>query len=161
VPLPDAAARTAFFAGVLARPELGAALSSADVQQLVGATAGYSGSDLADVCRTAALQPVRDLLRQQRAGCKRRRRDGSSAALLCDDAGSGGALSAAQQKGQGQGQGQTAGSRPEGVAAEGTQVQDQVPAATRGAELRRLVLADFQAALAVVKPAAVDAGIGG
>lgn len=132
VPLPDAAARSAFFAAVLARPELDAGLSTDELRQLVRLSDGYSGSDLADVCRTAALAPVRDLMRQQRtAGSAKRRRRGS----LRMKAGA-----ASEQGGGGAG----------GQQGPGGEVQ-----------LRKIVLADFEGALAAIRPALLDAAGGG
>ncbi|PNH10395.1 Katanin p60 ATPase-containing subunit A-like 2 [Tetrabaena socialis] len=65
VPLPDAAARAAYLRAVLLRPELaGHRLGGADVAELAGLTEGYSGSDLSQLCREAAMQPVRELLRR-------------------------------------------------------------------------------------------------
>ncbi|KXZ49894.1 hypothetical protein GPECTOR_19g345 [Gonium pectorale] len=64
VPLPDSEARNAFLMAVLAGPELaGHGLRGEDVQLLVDRTEGYSGSDLSQLCREAAMQPVRELLR--------------------------------------------------------------------------------------------------
>ncbi|EFJ50613.1 hypothetical protein VOLCADRAFT_88606 [Volvox carteri f. nagariensis] len=69
VPLPDLAAREAFLAAVLTRPELAGqhSLDSGEVRQLAERTAGYSGSDLTQLCREAVMQPVRELLRQMAA----------------------------------------------------------------------------------------------
>ncbi|KAL4444228.1 hypothetical protein ABPG75_011965 [Micractinium tetrahymenae] len=68
VPPPDAAARVAFFASAAARPEFGAALSEAELAQLAAATNGCTGSDLAAMCREAAMVPVRELLTGWRCG---------------------------------------------------------------------------------------------
>ncbi|GLC54729.1 hypothetical protein PLESTB_000900000 [Pleodorina starrii] len=68
VPLPDLAARAAFLGAVLQRPEVaGHSLGGGEVQALAEKTEGYSGSDLAQLCREAAMQPVRELLRQMAA----------------------------------------------------------------------------------------------
>ncbi|GIL98454.1 hypothetical protein Vretimale_3829 [Volvox reticuliferus] len=65
VPLPDVKARETFLAGVLARPEVGDhSLDASELRQLAERTEGYSGSDLAQLCREAVMQPVRELLRE-------------------------------------------------------------------------------------------------
>ncbi|PSC75328.1 putative phytol kinase chloroplastic [Micractinium conductrix] len=68
VPPPDAAARAAFFTSTAARPEVAARLSSNEVAELAAATEGLTGSDLAAVCRDAAMAPVRELLRGAATG---------------------------------------------------------------------------------------------
>ncbi|KAG2452617.1 hypothetical protein HYH02_002854 [Chlamydomonas schloesseri] len=66
VPLPDAAARQAFLQGVLEQPELAGHMLTPDhVLKLTELTAGYSGSDLSQLCREAAMQPLRELLERQ------------------------------------------------------------------------------------------------
>jgi spastin len=59
IPLPDAPAREALLRRTLAGAP--AALPPAALQKLVAATNGYSGSDLAALCREAALAPLREL----------------------------------------------------------------------------------------------------
>lgn len=49
-------------------------MSAADVEALVGLMEGYSGSDMAQVCRDAAMEPVRQLLCSQP---RKRRRGGA------------------------------------------------------------------------------------
>ncbi|CAB1116306.1 unnamed protein product [Ectocarpus sp. CCAP 1310/34] len=59
VPLPDPPARKALISGLLGQQKgniKGAALAS-----LVDMTEGYSGSDLKQLCKEAAMQPIRDL----------------------------------------------------------------------------------------------------
>lgn len=56
VPLPDAQTRTSLISALFKGP---VALAAADLQRIVHATEGYSGSDLAELCRDAALGPVR------------------------------------------------------------------------------------------------------
>jgi SpoVK/Ycf46/Vps4 family AAA+-type ATPase len=97
VPLPDAAARADFITGVLARPEIASSLGEGELAGLVAATEGFSGSDLACLCRQAALGPVREILAACReaapaggGGGKRRR-----LALLAGDEGGGRATAAA------------------------------------------------------------------
>jgi SpoVK/Ycf46/Vps4 family AAA+-type ATPase len=94
VPLPDAEGRAAFVRAALKELDEGGrggegegeggggeALSFADVQRLVAATAGLSGSDVRAVARRAALAPVRELAEQvrrqheQEMGGKRRRQE--------------------------------------------------------------------------------------
>ncbi|KAG2446059.1 hypothetical protein HXX76_000661 [Chlamydomonas incerta] len=66
VPLPDVAAREAFLRGVLSQPELaGHMLAAEHVGQLAELTTGYSGSDLSQLCREAAMRPLRELLERQ------------------------------------------------------------------------------------------------
>jgi katanin p60 ATPase-containing subunit A1 len=60
VPLPTDVARATIMRGVLA-PKGGSAL---DFEQLAAQTEGYSGSDLALVCKEAAMRPLRRLLSQ-------------------------------------------------------------------------------------------------
>lgn len=182
VPVPDSMAREAFFQSVLARPEIAAALSTADITQLVQQTEGYSGSDLSDLCRTAALAPVRELLQRQRQqlGRKRRRLDlsqGLEVPNLCNsrvleepypaasspadssDAASGGAMSAQQgQQGSAlQEKGPSAAAAASGRAALVAQAAAVSGCQQTSSELRPLVLGDFEAALHLVKPAALDA----
>ncbi|KAK9838272.1 hypothetical protein WJX81_001606 [Elliptochloris bilobata] len=59
IPMPDAAGRRELLWHVLAGQP--ARLSRADVEALVGRTGGYSGSDLAALCREAAMVPLREL----------------------------------------------------------------------------------------------------
>lgn len=177
VPLPDIPAREHFFQTMLSCPELNSNLSTEDIGTLVQLTAGYSGSDLADLCRTAALAPVRELMKQQRLQLgRKRRRNGlgfgppytictgsRQSDESCAPAGSPSdstactGLSAANQQGTVV-QGASAAADP-GCLHEGT-VEHAVHAQAGGAaevQLRALVLGDFQSALELVKPAAVDA----
>lgn len=57
IPMPDATARRALLRHVLAGQP--ARLSRADVEALVARTERYSGSDLAALCREAAMVPLR------------------------------------------------------------------------------------------------------
>ncbi|KAL4419900.1 hypothetical protein ABPG75_006998 [Micractinium tetrahymenae] len=59
VPLPDAAARLAIVQRLLTgqRHEL----SASDLKRVVACTEGYSGSDLAALCKEAAMLPIREL----------------------------------------------------------------------------------------------------
>ncbi|KAJ1639179.1 P-loop containing nucleoside triphosphate hydrolase protein, partial [Pavlovales sp. CCMP2436] len=66
--LPDADARVQIFKVLLAE-ELGTSKGGAlDLSYLASITDGYSGSDLKHLCTTAALEPIRDLLRTATAG---------------------------------------------------------------------------------------------
>lgn len=178
VPLPDTSAREAFFQSVLSRPEIDSSLSSEDLSLLVQLAEGYSGSDLADLCRTAALAPVRELLQQQgrQLGRKRRRtgmgpglwqssrvsEDSCPAAGLITDSTACTDLApaaAAQYTAATAGPG-GASAGPTAVGTEEVALQVQQSAQTPCMQLRPLVMADFQAALALVKPAAADAGLG-
>jgi len=58
IPLPDSASRTSLLGRLLVGEF---ALSRADTAQLVAATEGYSGSDLAALCKEAAMVPLREL----------------------------------------------------------------------------------------------------
>lgn len=157
VPLPGEASRAAFFQAMLSRPEVESDLSTEDVSQLVRLTEGYSGSDLADLCRTAALAPVHELMQQQRQqlGYKRRR--------LGSDLGW---ASSSHQSSRRMGANAAAGS----PVSDSTGCTDGLPGSAAVADaaecaqmsqpelqLRALVLADFTAALELVKPAAADA----
>ncbi|KAF6250729.1 P-loop containing nucleoside triphosphate hydrolase protein [Scenedesmus sp. NREL 46B-D3] len=136
VPLPNEQERHCFFQSVLSRPEVAAELSQQDMQQLAQQTSGYSGSDLAAVCRLAVMAPVRELFREQRhqrklCAHKRRRSEGSkhmqqqpavpSTEASMDSAGPDSPTAAA---GAGQG-------------------GSNVAAADEKLQLRKLVLADF------------------
>ena len=57
IPMPDAPGRRALLRHVLAGQP--ARLSGADIEALVVRTDGYSGSDLAALCREAAMVPLR------------------------------------------------------------------------------------------------------
>lgn len=59
IPLPDAASRESLLRRTLAGAP--ASLPPAALAKLVAATDGYSGSDLAALCREAALAPLREL----------------------------------------------------------------------------------------------------
>lgn len=60
VPLPDSTARRAQLARLLGSSS-SFALSESDRDEVVRLTDGYSGSDLAAMCREAALAPLREL----------------------------------------------------------------------------------------------------
>jgi SpoVK/Ycf46/Vps4 family AAA+-type ATPase len=72
VPLPDAPARAAFLSAMLARPEINSHLSDSELETLTAATEGFSGSDMAAVCRQAAMAPLRELFQQGGSGKRRR-----------------------------------------------------------------------------------------
>lgn len=72
VPLPDVSSRRQFFENMLACPEVNSALTADDIEKLSVSTEGYSGSDLAAVCKQAAMAPVRELFHKSK-GLKRRR----------------------------------------------------------------------------------------
>eukprot|EP00243_Klebsormidium_subtile_P003995 TRINITY_DN1777_c0_g1_i1.p1 TRINITY_DN1777_c0_g1~~TRINITY_DN1777_c0_g1_i1.p1 ORF type:complete len:674 (+),score=306.34 TRINITY_DN1777_c0_g1_i1:68-2023(+) len=59
IPLPDVENREKILRVVLEKEELG---SDIDYKELAEATEGYSGSDLKNMCVTAAYRPVRELL---------------------------------------------------------------------------------------------------
>lgn len=153
VPLPGEASRAAFFQSMLSRPEVESNLSTEDISQLARLTQGYSGSDLADLCRTAALAPVRELMRQQRQqlGSKRRRlgSDLGWASRVHHGSMQGGADAGSPVDSTGCTDGQPCTVGDAGAAAERAS-QPEV-------QLRALVLADFTAALELVRPAAADA----
>lgn len=162
MPLPDNTGRKAFFESMLARPEIEADLSTADVSALVQSTEGYSGSDLADLCRTAALTPVRDMLRQrqQLQGNRKRRRlglealpslaMGASQVMRLSDASC--VLAAGSPTNS------TGGTASAAEGRVGQEEGGDAAAAGQGTlQLRALTLADFHVALALVKPAAQDA----
>ena len=58
IPLPDASARGQMLSRGLSN--VAHSLSELDVQQLIETTDGYSGSDMAGLCREAAMGPCRD-----------------------------------------------------------------------------------------------------
>ena len=62
IPLPDGEARTQMLRSGLAG--VAHCLSDADVGVIVHKTDGYSGSDMAGLCREAAMEPLRDEARQ-------------------------------------------------------------------------------------------------
>ncbi|KAI7838586.1 hypothetical protein COHA_007657 [Chlorella ohadii] len=62
VPPPDAAARAAFFAATVQRPEIASHLSDAELERLAALTEGCTGSDLSVLCRDAAMAPLRELV---------------------------------------------------------------------------------------------------
>ena len=175
VPLPDSTAREAFFQSMLDRPELDSALGTGDVTLLAELTVGYSGSDLADVCRTAALAPVRQVMLQQRQqlGCKRRRTGlmplpslFQTSSRVSEDSsavsGSPADSTACTAEWDLTAPVLTGGRGGCKAAAEGAPMLDSLQQPAAGAvpvKLRALVMADFQSALALVKPAAVDAGV--
>lgn len=178
VPLPDDAARECFFQSVLSRPEVTCSLSTDEINQLVQLTQGYSGSDLADLCRTAALAPVRELMLQQRQQLGRKRRRVGMDVLSSAYAGSRqseesciagdsppdstcstDSLMPVQHAGAVLQDAST------GAAGSAQDIADRSTAVATASnrsgqvQLRALVLSDFQAALELVKPAAMDAGL--
>ena len=81
IPMPDAEARAALLKGLLRGQPT--ALSRFDLSRVVQATELYSGSDLAALCREAAIIPIRWVLRDLPCGpvralpsCPRFRSDG-------------------------------------------------------------------------------------
>ena len=60
IPLPDAPGRKQLIHNLLSKQD-DHSLSDADVDQLVDATAGYSGADIKVLCTEAALGPIREL----------------------------------------------------------------------------------------------------
>lgn len=62
VPLPDVEGRQMYLEGVLARPELEADISSEEMCDIVAKTEGYSGADLAVLCRWAEAETSDALL---------------------------------------------------------------------------------------------------
>lgn len=176
MPLPDIPARDAFFRAMLSRPEVESDLSTDDISTLVQCTPGYSGSDLADLCRAAALAPVRELMKQQRQLGRKRRRLGLSLELpsrVCRGSEqSEGSCAAASTPVRGaactamlpaaESVSQQTALETDGVAA-GVNLGTGFAADGQGVgqasvQFRALVLSDFKAALELVKPAAVDAG---
>jgi SpoVK/Ycf46/Vps4 family AAA+-type ATPase len=139
VPNPDAAARAAFLAAMLARPEVDSRLGPGEVDAIAAATEGFSGSDMACLCRHAAMAPVRELLAAARAGARKRRRAGSGRGG--GNGGSGGGAAAAARSGGGGGGGGRGAASGGGLG-----------------PVRKLVAADFEAALRKIRPAALDAG---
>jgi SpoVK/Ycf46/Vps4 family AAA+-type ATPase len=150
VPLPTEQERHCFFQEMLIRPEVAAELSEQEMQQLAQQTSGYSGSDLAAVCRLAVMAPVRELFREQRQQRKsygrKRRRPGGTETQKCH-----------QHASLQQGGVRVAGEHSTAAAAAVDQACGDAAAADEKLQLRKLVLADFQAALQKVAPAAVDA----
>ena len=61
IPLPNDAARKALISRLLAMNKND--LSDSDISSIVKKTKGYSGSDLAGLCREAAMYPLRDAMR--------------------------------------------------------------------------------------------------
>ncbi|KAG7298106.1 hypothetical protein JYU34_018874 [Plutella xylostella] len=61
VSLPDEQTRAALLTRVLSRGAASSAVDDAQVAELAARTEGYSGSDLAALCRDAALGPIREL----------------------------------------------------------------------------------------------------
>lgn len=68
VPLPDRATRAALLAITLTATVT--SLTEAELAQVAEATAGYSGSDVASVCKEAAMRPVRELRLEELATVK-------------------------------------------------------------------------------------------
>jgi len=57
IPMPDAAGRRSLLKHTLEGQPV--RLNATDLERLVQVTEGYSGSDLAALCREAAMQPIR------------------------------------------------------------------------------------------------------
>lgn len=159
VPLPNQQERQCFFQAMLSRPEIGADLHQQDIEQLAEQTSGYSGSDLAAVCRLAAMAPVKELFQQQRQQQRqqqqgqKRRRVGSSATCSHEEA------LRSSQPGDARLAALAVSAAEAASAALGECCQQPGGDAVLGErlQLRRLLLADFQTALAKVQPASVDA----
>lgn len=129
MPNPNAPARAVFLRAVLARPEVESALAPEEVDAVAAATEGFSGSDMACLCRQAAMAPVRELLAAARGG---RARAGKRRRLTQQGgAGAGGSGGCGARSGSGGG--------------------------AAAMVVRGLVAADFEAALATIRPAAADA----
>ena len=70
VPLPDAAQRKRILSVLLRGEDVDETLwadRDGDLDRLAQATGGYSGSDLQDLCKQAAMLPIHDLLEEERA----------------------------------------------------------------------------------------------
>jgi len=68
VPLPDAAQRRRILSVLLRGEDVdGSVWAPGALEALAAQTGGYSGSDLQDLCKQAALLPIRDLLQAERA----------------------------------------------------------------------------------------------
>jgi len=154
LPLPAAAARRGYLEVALARPEMGHRLSPGDVAALAAATEGYSTSDLAALCRDAAMAPVRELFR---APAKRRRSGGSGGG------GGGGCVALERRSGGAGGGGGRASGKAErrsggagAAAAAGPAPPHRLRQPVAEADLRPLTRADFEAAAARVRPPAAD-----
>ncbi|KAG2494564.1 hypothetical protein HYH03_007330 [Edaphochlamys debaryana] len=150
VPLPDTPARAAFIAAALARPELaGAELGAEEVQALAERTQGFSGSDLAQLCREAAMGPVRELLPAVSAAAAAAAaggyRNGAATAAVDGGGYDGGYGGEGAEDDEGEG-GPGMGAEAAGLELE---LGDMV--------LRPLELRDFEAALGAIRPAAADA----
>lgn len=65
VPLPDATTRAALLRVVLATQAT--SLTDEDVHAIAGLTEGCSGSDIASLCKEAAMRPIRELRPEQLA----------------------------------------------------------------------------------------------
>lgn len=117
---------------MLARPEIASPLAPGEVERLAALTEGFSGSDMACLCRQAAMAPVRELFA---ATAGRRRRQRRSVDPAASSGGGGGGA------GSGAGGGRRGGDAQQAV--------------------RKLVFADFEAALRTVRPASLDAHDGG
>jgi SpoVK/Ycf46/Vps4 family AAA+-type ATPase len=123
---------------MLSRPEINSQLSRPEIESLAAATEGFSGSDMACLCRHAAMAPVRELLAAARGGERKRRRrlaaadDGNGGAEGPGGAGSGGGGGGGGGGGVGRGNAELA-------------------------SVRKLVAGDFEAALKTIRPAAGDA----
>lgn len=181
IPLPDAPARRAFFRQLLARPEIDAALSPADLEELVAASDGYSGSDLAAVCREAAMEPVRELLATlmplddddgdgyddvlncdaaaaEPPPCKRARLAPNHQKLSrhLSDADGDGSPSGTAAAAAGGGSGDDGSGPCSAAAAVCCSSSLDAAAAARPLSLRKLVKADFVDALSRIRPPTVD-----
>jgi SpoVK/Ycf46/Vps4 family AAA+-type ATPase len=70
VPLPDAAQRKRILSVLLRGEDVDDTLwadRDGDLERLAQATGGFSGSDLQDLCKQAAILPIHDLLEEERA----------------------------------------------------------------------------------------------
>mmetsp|Transcript_16575 Transcript_16575/g.39338 ORF Transcript_16575/g.39338 Transcript_16575/m.39338 type:complete len:451 (-) Transcript_16575:263-1615(-) len=61
IPLPDTEGRAALLRKLIRSPEAKASLSESAVEEVARATYGFSGADLAALCREAAMMPLREL----------------------------------------------------------------------------------------------------
>mmetsp|Transcript_77676 Transcript_77676/g.154323 ORF Transcript_77676/g.154323 Transcript_77676/m.154323 type:complete len:209 (+) Transcript_77676:650-1276(+) len=60
IPLPDQTARREMLQKGLHSVKTGHSLTETELDEIVAKTAGYSGSDMAGLCREAAMEPLRD-----------------------------------------------------------------------------------------------------
>ncbi|GAB4818520.1 hypothetical protein N2152v2_005566 [Parachlorella kessleri] len=74
VPIPDLAARQAFFMSTVQQPEISSSLSNDELSSLAHQTEGCTGSDLSVICRDAAMAPLRQLMREVQLQQRRAKR---------------------------------------------------------------------------------------